>query len=137
MSTTLIEGYGTKFGYCTTVGGTYTFLGELIDFTPAEKVASKIKTSHMLSPSKTHTYRAGMREPGEAKAVIHLDKVEYAALDALIGTIYYWETYFSDGSIETQQGFLMSKGPKVEMDGIDTVELTICMTGPNTFTGAS
>src|SRR5438874_1665704 len=137
MSTTLIEGFNTQFGYADTSGGAPTYLGELLDVEPAGAECSKINTTHMKSTGKVKTYQGGLKEPGEAKATVHMDKTEYAAVGALVGVTKYWTVLYADGSKEVQQGFLMNKGVKVDIDGINAVELTVQMTGASTFTPAS
>jgi hypothetical protein len=133
MPITVVEGFGTKFGYATTLGGTYTYLGEVLDLTPPALVTQDIKTTHMLTANKVHTYRPGLVEPGECKVTIHFDHTENASLYALRNQNYFWQVLFSDGSKLSCAGYLKEIGQKTPMDGLVNTELTIKASGDFTF----
>ena len=131
-------GYGTTFSYCATQGGSYTALAEVVDLTPPEHEAEDVKTTHMTTAGKVHTYQAGLIEPGETEVVIHFDKTIEATLrGTLFGADYYFKITFADGSVLAFAGYLKKIGEETPLDDIVVVNLTFKVSGAPTFTPAT
>src|SRR5688572_27245721 len=97
-------------------GMTYVEVAEIIDVGGMEKTTSEVKTSHLKSTDRYHTYIAGMREGGSVEFRIQYFETQFATLDTYFETsggskVKKWKVTLPDSSTWVFNGFISALKP--------------------------
>lgn len=87
-------GYGTTLGYSTTQNGSYTDVDEVTEITLPNIEINDVDKSHLLSTDYFREFTPGMGNSGEITFKVLFEKVQQAALYALIRTSRWWRVQF-------------------------------------------
>jgi Lambda phage tail tube protein, TTP len=145
-------GYGSDFQRSTD-GTTYNSIGAVIGITVPEMKCKDIDMTNLLSPSGWKEFRAGLRDPGEAKFTVLFYKSDYQTIFAdfsqvgatnysLTSITHYWRVVFSDQTNTTAshldfQGYVNALSTGIEIDDLVQVQCGFHATGPVTFSLAN
>lgn len=135
-----IIGFGTVFSYSAD-DVTYTDLAELVDVKPPETTVGAAKFTHNGSPNAHHEYKPGLAEGGEPTFKLWFAKAGYATLKGFLRTTKYWKITYPDlattASTDKFQGFISKIGKECPMEEGISVEVSIKISGPVTFTAGT
>lgn len=118
------------------------------EFTPHALEVTKVKASHLASPSAVHQYEPGFIEPGDAAGIINFKKADYATLHGhtIARQKRNYRIRVNDGSTPTNgsntvfQGFMQKLGKEqFTTDATNPVRaaFTVAVDGLPVFTQGS
>lgn len=125
-----ILGAGANLGYRAVDSvGAYTYVAQVIDIRPGDKVVAKVRVSNHDSPNLRHQYIAGWIDVGDSTAELNYAKAEAGLLDNLIEarTNKEWIIEFPDGESIAWVGFLSRLGHQVPLEDrmVSSVEIAV------------
>lgn len=133
----MTDGYQTRLYYTTTetsyvgMSGTWSELEGIDTVTPPSIEAADVETSHMMTPDRTKTYKAGWIEPGTLQATMYHTPEIYTAMHGLLskpkGFLLLLENGIAGGA--NFNGYLKSIGEPVEREGNNMIDVTIKVSG--------
>jgi hypothetical protein len=105
------SGKGTTLATATTVGGTYTTVGELVSVGGVEITASTSEATHLTSDNSfEESIFTGWKTVSDIPFTINWEDDEYNRLQGLIGTELFFKITYPDTTTETIFGGLTSFG---------------------------
>jgi hypothetical protein len=135
MSSAAIHSYGSTLAYCTTSGGSYTTVSEVIDLDEDAKVPG-FKKTNLGSPSGTHEYGPKLVEPGELSSKGNYINTVYSTLYGfqVARTGLFWKATTPEGSVSFFPGFITTLKRTVPDDDGIKMDLGVLKSGAGTFT---
>jgi len=124
-------GFGVQFGKKN--AGTFTSLGDLVDFTPPTKTRETKDATHHGVANRVRKYVGGMRDLGEAGFVLHFEKggdtetalnADYMNDNAVSYTVIY-----PGGEEDTFLGFITELSPATPLDDVMKISGKIKLSG--------
>lgn len=107
--------------------GTFFSVGGIVNITPNAPSNADIKTTD--ASQHEHDYEPGRVEPGEITVTVKYTAARAVVLNALIGLKKSWRVLFKDLTGYGVQGYIKMVGPKVDIEGMVTHDVTIKCAG--------
>lgn len=132
----IVFSYGDTTAVFTAPTSGWTATDEVTDIKLPQPEKDKIKTSHMLTTGRVHTYRSGWTEPGTAEVTLHYEKTVYSTLKALEGLDKNFRAIFLDGSGVGWTGYITGVYPETDIEGLVTTVIKFQVSGALTTIAA-
>jgi hypothetical protein len=88
-----IKGYGTVISYSDTLGGTYTAIGAIRDFTSPKPSASMVDTTNY-DGGGWKTFEGGLKDGGEFSVTVEYVPATHSTLTAFLGVSKFFKIIF-------------------------------------------
>ncbi len=135
MATGAISGAGTTLSHATTIGGSYTVVGELIDINFPEGMLEFVDATHYTSASSTKEFiLIPWKEWSDVEFEINYVSAEAVILNGLLATALFWKITLSDGKVYGFPGVLRKMGGAIPNQNKVTQKGAIKITGVCTLT---
>ena len=135
MSTAYI-GYGSVLSYSTTLGGSYTTMGQVENIDGPDITVPAVKISNQDSTNTAEEKLPGIADAGTLKVTLIYLKTAMAILyTTMYRTQYFWKITYPDASTWTNlYGHISSISPKAPLGDAIKVDLEMEISGKPTWT---
>ncbi len=126
-----MKGYGATLAYSTTVGGAYTTLTGLKNFTPPAPKGARVKNHDLNAATQVVTSQRGWIDPGEMPLTLYFDRAQYNTILGFLstGVEYFWKVTFPMIGGESTASKLTAPGyvAEVKLDEISIDDENLVM----------
>jgi hypothetical protein len=137
-ATQAIIGASTTLGYGSTLGGSYTSYGEVVDVKQPGGQVGKVEATHYTSPNFEKEWLSQKwKERDDVGLKLNYFKSQQTLLESHLGLQQFFKITLPDGSTWVFPGFMAKIGGEIPNQGKVECEASITVTGAPTFTAAT
>lgn len=118
------------------VSAAFVAIANVVSIKLPQLVPTRVKITHLQSPSLTHEYVAGFKEPGECSFEANYSPATYARLLLAKGVAHNFEVETPEGGVAEFAGYIASTELDIPTEEKMMLSCTIVVNGTYTFTAA-
>lgn len=127
-------GYGFILSFATTIGGSYTPIGAILELKPGKISVANVKIERNDSPDLFGEKIFGWKDVSDWEVKVTYDKTQSAVLNAQVGVMQYWKFTRPDGTMSLPfQAGISELGEEVPLKDQMTSEFKLTVSGGQTL----